>query len=117
MESEWVEKIKEWLQIDTEINNLINLLKEKRKEKKNLTDILMQAMKQKEIEVVNLNDGSIEIKSNKVKSPLNKKHLLSCLSTYYGENLETSKVEELVKHILSNRDEKVKEYIKRTTKT
>ena len=116
MDPEIVDKIKDWLQIDKDINNLTVALKEKKNEKKNLTDLLMQIMKQKEIGIINLNDGSIELKSNKVKAPLNKKHLFSCLNTYFGESDETStKVDEIIKHILNSRDEKIKECIKRTT--
>lgn len=116
MDPDLVDKIKDWLQIDKDINNLMISLKEKKKEKKDLTDLLMETMKQKEIEMINLNDGSIELKSNKVKSPLNKKHLMACLNSYFGESEETStKVDEIIKHILNSRDEKIKEFIKRTT--
>jgi hypothetical protein len=111
-----VDKIKEWLQLDEEMNTIMNSLKEKRKEKKALTDLLMDTMKHKEIEVVNLNDGTIELKTNKVKTPLNKKHLVSCLTEYFGDTDEIGRVGEIVKHILNNRDEKVKEVIKRTVK-
>jgi hypothetical protein len=115
MEPDLVDKIKDWLQIDKDINQLMVSLKDKKKEKKDLTDLLMQLMKQKEIEMINLNDGSIELKSNKVKAPLNKKHLFACLNTYFGETEETAtKVDEIMKHILTSRDEKIKEFIKRT---
>lgn len=115
--SNLVDKVKEWLQVDAEITALSNSLKEKKKEKKQMTDMLMETMKTNEIEVVNLNDGTIELKKNKVKSPLNKKNLLVCLTEYFGDSSESTRVNELVQHILNNRDEKVKEYIKRTTTT
>lgn len=111
-----VDKIKEWLQLDEELNTIMTNLKEKKKEKKTITDLLMETMKFKDIDLVNLNDGTIELKTNKVKTPLNKKHLIACLTEYFGDTNETTRVDEIVKHILSNRDEKVKEFIKRTVK-
>jgi CRISPR/Cas system-associated exonuclease Cas4 (RecB family) len=115
MEPELVEKIKQWLLIDAEINEINNSLKEKKRVKKGLTDYLMETMKTKEIEVVNLNDGSIEIKKRKSKKPLNEAQLVTILQQYYGEeDVSVEKVTEIVKHILNNRVEQESEVLKRT---
>jgi hypothetical protein len=113
--AELVTKIKEWLVVDDEINVLSETMKMKKKTKKSLTDILMETMKTKDIEVVNLNGGgAIELKKNKVKSSLNKKNLIQCLNEYFNSEEEKHKVNEIVQHIMSNRNEKVNEFIKRT---
>ena len=116
--TELVTKIKEWLVVDDEINVLSETMKEKKKTKKNLTDLLMEAMKTKDIEVVNLNGGgAIELKKNKIKSSLNKKNIIECLNEYFVNEDEKHKVNEIVQHLMSNRNEKVNEFIKRTNLT
>ena len=116
--AELVTKIKEWLVVDDEINVLSETMKMKKKTKKSLTDILMETMKTKDIEVVNLNGGgAIELKKNKVKSSLNKKNLIQCLNEYFNSEEEKHKVNEIVQHIMSNRNEKVNEFIKITNLT
>jgi hypothetical protein len=103
-------KIKEWIQLDTEINVVNAGLKDKKKMKKDLTDALMRIMKEQDIEIVKLNDGSIEIKKSKVKTPINQTHLRKCLSNFVEDDTQ---VQDIVKCIYKNRDEKVKESIKR----
>jgi predicted translin family RNA/ssDNA-binding protein len=108
--NELVGKIKDWIQLDTEINQINNTLKDKKKQKKELTDMLLSIMKSKDIEVVKLNDGSIEIKKNKVKKAINKNHLLQCLSDHMDD---VDVVKQIVKNIFDKRDESVKESISR----
>jgi Family of unknown function (DUF5760) len=113
MDPELVEKIKVWLQMDSDIATLSNQLKEKKREKKEMTDALMATMKSKEIEVVNLNDGRIELKSNKTKKPLSTKLLKECLQQCLQEK---DKVDEIFNYIQENRAEQQKECIKRISK-
>lgn len=104
-------KIKEWIQVDTEINTINAGLKDKKKYKKELTDSLVHLMKEKDIEIVKLNDGSIELKKSKIKTPINQNHLKKCLSDFMDDE---NQVSDIIKLIYKNRDEKVKESIKRT---
>lgn len=103
-------KIKEWIQVDSEISGINASLKDKKKYKKELTDTLVQLMKEQDIDVVKLNDGSIELKKNKVKNPINQTHLRKCLSNFVDDDTQ---VQDMVTCIYKNRDEKVKESIKR----
>jgi hypothetical protein len=50
-------------------------------------------------------------KQNKIKKALNAKTLLSAIKTYYKDNENVA--EDITKHILDSREEKVKEIIKR----
>ena len=105
-----VTKIKEWIQLDTEITSINNSMKDMKKMKKKLSDDLVGLMKADDIEVVKLNDGSIELKKNKVKKALNKKDIITVLNSHIEDN---SKVTELVNTIFEQRDYRIKEFIKR----
>jgi hypothetical protein len=108
---ELVVNIKEWIKIDSEINNLQNELKEKKNTKKKLSESLMSVMKKNEIDCFDINGGSLIYKTNKVKKPINAKTLVSVLQTYFSSN--TLKAEEVTKYIMDNREEKTKEIIRR----
>jgi hypothetical protein len=106
-----VHNIKEWIKIDNEIAQLRAQIKEKNIIKKTLTDDLMNVMKNNNIDCFDINDGCLVYKQNKVKKPINGKSLLSVLQNYYKN--EPQVAEELTKHILDNREEKIRETIKR----
>jgi len=104
-------KIKEWIKLDSEITNLKNEIKQKNNLKKTFTCDLLTVMKTNEIDCFDINGGSLIYKKNKIKKPINGKSLLKVLQNYY--NSETNTAEELTKYILDNREEQVKEVIKR----
>jgi predicted nucleic acid-binding Zn-ribbon protein len=108
---ELVTNIKEWIKIDTEITQLQSEIKGRKNKKKELTEALMGVMKKNEIDCFDINGGSLVYKKNKVKKPINAKTLITTLKSYF----ETSpaKAEEITKFILDNREEEVKESIKR----
>jgi hypothetical protein len=108
--TELVEKIKDWVKLDSEINLLNSELKDKKKMKKTLTDNLVDLMKEQDIEIVKLNDGSIELKRNKVKKSINKNHLLKCLTEHITD---LDAVNDVIKTIFDSRAVEIKEYIKR----
>ena len=105
-----VYNIKEWITIDNEISQLRLKMKEKNSMKKNLTEQLVGVMKKNEIDCFDINDGSLIYKQNKIKKPLNGKTLLSAISSFYKDDQGIA--ENLTKHIMENREEKVKEIIK-----
>jgi hypothetical protein len=100
--------VKEWLDYDVEINKLQNMIKELKNKKKSLSGVLMNVMKENEIDCFDINGGSIVYKKNKVKQPINSKTLLSILKNYNEE-----KAAEITEFVLSNREELFKEVIKR----
>lgn len=102
--------IKQWIETEDEIKVLQKQLKEKRCEKKILTESLVDVMKTNEIDCFDINNGKLIYTKNKVKSSLSKKMLISSLHDYFGEN--ANEVERLSSHILNSRKEIVKENIK-----
>ena len=108
---ELVINVKEWIKIDNEILQLKAQVKEKNLKKKQLTDSLMNVMKKNEIECFDINGGALIYKKNTIKKPITGKTLLTTLQKYYANDQKMA--EELTKHVLESREEKVKETIKR----
>lgn len=108
---ELVASVKEWIRIDNEISALKSEVKERNLKKKTITESLVSVMKKNEIECFDINDGALIYKKNIVKKPINGKTLLSALQKYYADNQQMA--EDLTKHVLDNREEKIKETIKR----
>jgi hypothetical protein len=80
--------IKEWILIDTKINNLNKQIKELRNSKKQLSGSLINVMENNEIDRFDINDGKLIYRKNKVKAPLNKEFLFKMLEDYFKDNPE-----------------------------
>jgi hypothetical protein len=106
-----VNNIKEWIKIDTEISQLKAEIRDRNNKKKLITADLVTVMKSNEIDCFDINGGSLVYKKSVVKKPLNGKSLMNILQNYYKN--QPLMAEELTKHILDNREEKIKETIKR----
>ena len=106
-----VSNIKEWIKIDTEIAQLKKEIKERNDKKKGLTENLVTTMKKNSIDCFDINGGSLVYKTNKIKKPINAKNILSSLKNYY--KTQPNMAEEVTKFLLDNREEQVKETIKR----
>jgi hypothetical protein len=103
--------IKEWIKIDTDILELKAEIKEKNNNKKKLTENLVKVMKDNSIDCFDINGGALVYKTNKIKKPINSKSLLAALQNYYKN--DTKIAEEITKYVLDNREEQLKETIKR----
>ena len=68
-------------------------------------------MKTNSIDCFDINGGALLYKKNKVKKPINGKSLLSALQNYYKDNPKMA--EDVTKHLMENREEEIKETIKR----
>ena len=106
-----VESIKQWINLDNELNDHKKKIKELNINKKTLSVSLLNTMKTNQIECFDIKDGALVYKTNKVKKPINAKTLLTTLKTYYNQTPD--KAEELTKYILDNREEQVRESLKR----
>jgi len=106
-----INNIKEWLKLDNDISKLSNELKDKKKNKKQMTDELIKTMKEQNVECFNIHGGSLLYKNITSKKPLNKKSLSSSLQDYFKNN--NTNIDEIVKHIMQNRELQEKETIKR----
>jgi hypothetical protein len=108
---ELITHIKDWIQIDNDILDLKNKIKVQNNKKKLLSQNLLTIMKTNKIDCFDINGGSLVYKQNKVKKPINGKTLLAALKSYYKDEVQTA--ENITKHILDNREEQIKETIKR----
>lgn len=106
-----VSYVKEWVSIDEEMKQLQKVMREKRQKKKQLNDVLINVMKQNEIECFDTNNGKLLYSVNKTRKAITKKMLLETLQKYFKNDDE--KVNEMASFILENRDECIKETIKR----
>lgn len=106
-----VSNIKEWIKIDNEISQLKNEIKERTNKKKALTEGLVTVMKSNQIDCFDINGGALVYKQNKVKKSISAKTLLATLQDYYKDDTKTA--EELTKYVLDNREEQIKETIRR----
>jgi hypothetical protein len=103
--------IKEWVKLDNDISKLKKEQNDRKQEKKNLSQSLMEIMKKNEIDCFDINDGQICYTKKNIKKPINKKVLMDILAKYYKGDL--LKANELNNYILDNREESVKETITR----
>ena len=108
---ELVVKIKEWIQIDNEIGQLNKELKDRKLKKKQLTDSLVDVMKNNEIDCFDINGGSLVFKKNKTRKPINGKSLMAALQTYFDKDV--TQAEEVTKFVMDSREETIKETIRR----
>ena len=104
--------IKDWVNIDNDIKVLQKELKERRNNKKMLTNSLVEIMKTNEIDCFDINNGKLMFCKNKVKQAINKKTLLLSLSKYF-ENIPSVDAEKVGEFILDNREIKLKENLRR----
>ena len=106
-----VQNVKAWLTNDKELKALQSQIKERKKKKTELTEVLVDIMKSNEIDCFDITGGKIMYTQNRVKSALNKKHLMDSLEKYF-ENNPNIQNEELSKFILYSRSIKTTESIR-----
>ena len=105
-----VHSIKEWIGVDNDIKKLQDVVKEKKEQRKQLTERLVDIMKTNEIDCFDINDGKLIYTKTKVKTPLNKNNLVDALLKYYND---ADRAKDMTEYLLSCRDEKIKESIRR----
>ena len=110
--AELIQIIKDWITTDNEIRELNKQAKQRKDKLNKISQNLMNTMKENEIDEFNVNDGKIMYAKTSVKKPITKKNLLSILSKYYKG--DTTQATDVNNFILDNREEVVKETIKRT---
>ena len=112
---ELIEMVKEWINMDTEINKLnksITATKKQiqniNKEKKKITDQLLIVIKTGNTDIV-LGSNTLAHKVKKTKKSITKKYLLEQLNLYYKAQPEIAK--DISDQILNNRETVITEDI------
>lgn len=104
-------QIREWITLDNELRRMKKEVRQRTLDKERLTAGLIDQMKRKNIDLVNLADGHLRYESKTVKKPVTQKMLLNLLATYFeGDAEEAKKVNTF---ILDHREETVKETLVR----
>ena len=111
---ELVNNIREWIKIDNDLLNLKKEIKNKTTQKKTITDNLVKVMKTNSIDCFDINGGALVYSQRKTKKPISGKYLLLQLEKYYKDQPDVAK--DLTQHLLDNREENIKEDIKRKIK-
>lgn len=109
--TELVDVVKQWVQTDNKLIQLNKMVKELRQEKKRWNDVMIQTMKQNDIDIFDIKDGQIKYKMEKKKEPLTQKKLLTILGKH--PLLAAEQVDALNNFVYENRAETVKESIVR----
>ena len=104
-----VNHIRTWIKVENEIKDLRKSIREKREEKKQLSNELLEVMKENDIDCFDIKNGKLISSKVKVKETVSKKMLLRVLADYIDEPEEVSK---LTEYILESRQVKEKEYIR-----
>jgi len=97
-----VNSIKDWITINNKMNELQKVMKDLRLKKKQLTDTLIKIMENNEIDGIDINNGKLVYRKNKVKAPINKDYLLKMLDNYFEKYPEID-TNDVGSFILENR--------------
>jgi len=108
---ELVRTIREWVKTDNEIRALQKEQNKRREIKKQISEDLINVMKNNNIDCFDINDGKLMYTRKNIKKPITRNNLISILSQYYEGDIE--KAVSLNDFIMENREETVKETITR----
>lgn len=97
-----VNNIKEWVTINSKIQELQKELKDLKSKKKTLSDNLIKIMENNDIDRFDTKNGNLIHRKTKVKATINKDYLLTTLSDYFKEYPEID-VSHVGAYILDNR--------------
>ena len=92
-----IQIIKQWVKLDNETRALQKEVVQRKKEKTNLSNSLINVMKENEIDCFDLKGGQLLYVKKDIKKPINKTTLLDILNRYYeGDTLQASEVQEYI---------------------
>lgn len=111
-QEEIIKTIREWITIDNDIRNINKELRTRKDKLKKASQNLMKMMKENEIDEFDIKGGKLVYSQTTVKKPITKKNLITILSKYYQGDI--SQALEMNKYIMDNREDVVKETIRRS---
>ena len=97
-----INTIKEWVLINSKINEMQKQMKELRNSKKQLSDTLITVMENNDIDRFDVKNGKLLYRKTKVKGTINKEYLLKMLDNYFKEYPEID-TNDVGNFILENR--------------
>ena len=105
-----IEKIKEWINVNNEISKIQKQMREYRKNKQQITELLLKIMAKNDIDCFDINNGKLMCKKNRIKGTINNEILINSLSEYFKNNTDID-IKEVVLFINENRPIKEKEIL------
>tara|TARA_A100001015_G_scaffold320339_1_gene446351 strand:+ start:290 stop:679 length:390 start_codon:yes stop_codon:yes gene_type:complete len=102
--------VKEYLDLDNQIITLQKAIRERKKHKEGLSKIILGAMKNNEIQQMNLKEDKLVYCVSQHKKPMNKEYLNHVLNTYFKNE---EKAGDVLTHIFDNRQRVEKVRLKR----
>tara|TARA_B100000575_G_C22963360_1_gene556443 strand:+ start:535 stop:882 length:348 start_codon:yes stop_codon:yes gene_type:complete len=88
-----------------EIDKLNDVLKEKKNKLYETKNTIIQYMNKKTMKELNYNDNKFCIKTNKTYSSFTQKYLKDTIKNYFDNNQDKINVDNLIKFIITNRQE------------
>ena len=104
-----IENVNTWVSLDDEILTLQREVRELRKKKADITNILVDIMRKNNVDSFDMNDKSLLYKKQTIRQPINKKMLLGALQKLYKEE----EINKIVDCVMDQRQIKTKETITR----
>jgi hypothetical protein len=104
-----VKIIKDWVKNENDIRTLQSEIKKRKNDKKQISESLIEIMKQNEIDCFDIKNGQICYVKKQIKKPITKGLLINILSKYFKGDI--FKANEINNFIMDNREEVTKESI------
>ena len=102
--------MKEYLDLDNQIITLQKAIRERKKRKEEISKIILGAMKNNEIQQMNLKEDKLVYCVSQHKKPMNKEYLNNVLNSYFKNE---DKASDVLTHIFENRQRVEKVRLKR----
>uniref|UniRef100_A0A6C0KG75 Uncharacterized protein n=1 Tax=viral metagenome TaxID=1070528 RepID=A0A6C0KG75_9ZZZZ len=108
---ELISSIKKWMTLDNELREIQKVIRQKKQEKKDISDYLLKMMKNNDIGEIDVNDGKLIYSQRKVKTGLSGKHIMNTLNKIFKN--EPEKLSEINNSIMDSRETTIKDILMR----
>lgn len=112
VDPEFRDAVRSYIDMHDQLTEANKALKDIRKKKKELADVIVQYMRQNDIDGINVQDGKLVRKEVKKLEPLKKEHILKELTKTVGE----AQAENLLVNIYGQRSVSSTDSLRRTKK-
>ena len=112
VDPEFRDAVKAYIDMHDQLTEASRSLRDIRKKKKELADVIVEYMRKNDIDGINVKDGKLLRKQTKRLEPLKKEHIMAELTKAVGE----TKADDILVNIFSKRNVTNKDTLRRTKK-
>lgn len=114
MDPSYVDKMREWVELDNKLMHLKEQVQELNEEKKEIEEDILKYVETKGLDkiTVNISDGCLKFPKRNTQQTMSLKYVKNTLAKY-SEETQNVDAEEIYKFLVSNLETKTKAYIKR----